>query len=58
MNKYALILRLLLLAVFLCYFGSSLPIEWVYVVVAVTGVVAAIAGYLLVLDHQKAGDRK
>ena len=58
MNKFALILPLLILAVFLGYYGSSLPKEWVYLAVAVTGVVVAIAGFLLFLDHQKAGDKK
>ncbi len=57
MNKFALILPLLMLAVFLGYFGSSLPKEWVYTAVAVTAVVAAIVGYLLFLDYQKAGER-
>ncbi len=36
MNKFALILPLFILAVFLGYCGSSLPKEWVYAVVVVT----------------------
>jgi len=58
MNKYALILPLLILAVFLGYFASSLPTEWVYAAVIVTGVVVAIGIYLLFLEHQKAGEEK
>ena len=58
MNKFVLILPLLMLAVFLGYYGSSLPIEWIFVAIAVTVVVASIAGTKLFIDHQKAGDKK
>lgn len=58
MNKFAVILPLLMLAVFLGYFGSSLPTEWIYALIIVAVVVVAITGYLLFLEHQKAGDRK
>ena len=47
MNKFVLILPLLILAVFLGYFGSSLPTEWVCAVIIVTVVVVAIGAYLL-----------
>ena len=58
MNKFALILPLLMLAVFLGYCGSGLPREWVYAAVVVTVVVVAIAGYLLFLEKQRAGEGK
>ncbi len=58
MNKFALILPLLILAVFLGYFGSSLPTEWLYAVVIVAAVAVAIAGYLLYIEHQKGDEGK
>jgi uncharacterized membrane protein len=54
MNRYALILPLLILAVLLGYFSSSLPREWIYAVVIVVGVVAS-AGYLLYIEQEKGG---
>jgi len=53
MNKYVLILPLVILSVFLGYFGSSLQIEHVYTIAAVTTVLVATSGYLLFLKHQK-----
>lgn len=58
MNKFAIILPLIILSAFLGYFGSSLPIEQIYTILAVTAVGVAAAGILLFLDYQKAGDRK
>jgi len=46
MKKYVLILPLVILSVFLGYFGSSLPMEYGYAIVAATVIVAAIVGYL------------
>ena len=58
MNKYVLILPLVILSVFLGYFGSSLQMEHVYAIAAVTTVLVAIAGCLLFLKHQKVGEDK
>ena len=58
MNRYALVLPLLMLSVFFGYFGSSLQMEHVYVIATVTTVLAATSGYLLFLKQQKAGDSK
>jgi len=58
MNKYALILPLVILPVFLGYFASSPKMEHVYTIAAVTTVFVAIAGYLLFLKHQKVGEDK
>ncbi|UCC58457.1 MAG: hypothetical protein JSW14_00580 [Candidatus Bathyarchaeum sp.] len=58
MNKFALILPLLMLAVFLGYCGSVLPREWVYAAIIVTVVVVAIVGYFLFLEKQKTGEGK
>jgi uncharacterized membrane protein YfcA len=58
MNKFVLILPLLVLAVFLGYFGSNLPTEWFFAVVILMVVVVAIAVYVLLLEKQKAGEGK
>lgn len=58
MNKYVLILPLVILSVFLGYFCSSLQIKHVYAIAAVTTVLVATSGYLLFLKHQKVGDSK
>ena len=58
MNKFVLILPLLMLAVFLGYCGSGLPREWVYAAVIVTLIVVAIVAYLLFLEKQKSGEAK
>lgn len=58
MNKYALILPLVVLSFFLGYFASSSKMEHVYTVATVTTVFVAITGYLLFLKHQKVGDSK
>ena len=58
MNKFAIILPLIILSAFLGYFGSSLQMEQVYAILAVTTVGVALAGILLFLDHQKTGDRR
>ena len=57
MNKFAIILPLIILSAFLGYFGSSL-LEQVYAILAVTTVGVALGGILLFFDHQKAGDRR
>ena len=51
MNKFILILPLLILAVFLGYCGSSLTSEWVFALVIIA--IVAMAGYLLWLQKQK-----
>ncbi len=56
MNKYVLILPLVIWAVFLGYFVSSLQTEHVYAIATVTVAFAVIVGYLLFLKQQKAGD--
>ncbi len=59
MNKYALRLPLVILSVFLGYFGSSLKMEHIYVTAIVTAVFVAIAGYSLFvkrLRKSKQGD--
>jgi len=58
MNKYVLILPLVILSVFLGYFASSSKMEQVYAIAAVTTVLVATSGYLLFLKHQKVGDSK
>jgi parallel beta-helix repeat protein len=58
MNKYALILPLVILSFFLGYFASSSKMEHFYTIATVTTVLVAIAGYLLFLKHQKVGDSK
>jgi len=58
MNKYALILPLVILSFFLGYFASSSKMEHFYTIAAVTTVIVAIAGCLLFLKHQKVGDSK
>jgi len=58
MNKYALILPLVILSFFLGYFASSSKMEHFYTIATVTTVIVAIAGYLLFLKHQKVGDSK
>jgi len=58
MNKYALMLPLVMLSFFLGYFASNLQMEHVFVIATVTTVIVAIAGYLLFLKHQKGGDSK
>jgi hypothetical protein len=58
MNKYVLILPLVALSVFLGYYASSSKMEHFYTVATVTTVLVAIAGLLLLLKHQKAGDSK
>ena len=58
MNKYALILPLVILSFFLGYFGSSLQIKHVYAIAAVTTVLVATSGYSLFLKHQKVSDSK
>jgi len=58
MKKYVLIRPLVILSVFLGYFGSSLKMEHVYAIATVTTVLVAIAGCLLFLKHQKVGDSK
>ena len=58
MKKYVLILPLVILSVFLGYFGSSLKMEHVYAISTVTTVIVAMSGYLLFLKQQKAGDSK
>ena len=58
MNKYVLILPLVILSVFLGYFASISKMEHVYTIATVTTVLVAIAGYLLFLKHQKVGDSK
>jgi len=58
MNKYALILPLVILSFFLGYFASISKMEHVYTIATVTTVLVAIAGYLLFLKRQKVGDSK
>ena len=58
MNKYALILPLVILSFFLGYFASGSKMEHVYTIATVTTVLVAIAGCLLFLKHQKVGDNK
>ena len=58
MNKYALILPLVILSFFLGYFASSSKMEHFYTIATVTTVIVAIAGYLLFLKHQKVSDSK
>jgi len=58
MNKYALTLPLVISSVFLGYFGSSLKMEHVYAIAAVTTVFVATSGYLLFLKHQRVGEDK
>ncbi len=58
MNKYALILPLVILSFFLGYFASSSKMEHFYTIATVTTVLVAIAGCLLFLKHQKVGDSK
>ena len=59
MNKYALMLYLVILPVFLAYFGSSLKMEHLYAIATVTAVFVAITGYSLFfkrLRKSKQGD--
>jgi len=59
MNKYALMLPLGILSVFLGYFGSSLKMEHLYAIATVTAVFVAITGYSLFfkrLRKSKQGD--
>jgi len=58
MNKYALILPLVILSVFLGYLGSSLQMEHIYAIATASTVFAAIPGYVLFLKHQKVGEEK
>jgi len=58
MNKYALILPLVILSFFLGYFASGSKMEHVYTIATVTTVLVAIAGCLLFFKHQKVGDSK
>lgn len=58
MNKYALMLPLVILSVFLGYFGSSLKMEHLYAIATVTTVFVAASGLLLFLKHQKVGNSK
>jgi hypothetical protein len=58
MNKYVLILPLVILSFFLGYFASNSKMEHVYTIATVTTVLVAIAGCLLFLKHQTAGDSK
>jgi NADH:ubiquinone oxidoreductase subunit 6 (subunit J) len=58
MNKYALILPLVVLSFFVGYFASSSKMEHVYLIATVSTVFVAIAGFLLFLKHQKVGDSK
>ncbi len=58
MNKYVLILPLVVLSVFLGYFGSTLQMEHVYAIATVTTVFVATYGLLLFFKHQKRGEDK
>jgi len=58
MNKYVLILPLVVLSVFLGYYGSTLQMEHVYAMATATTVFVATSGLLLFLKHQKVGDSK
>ena len=58
MSKYALMLPLVILSVFLGYFGSTSKMEQIYAIAIVTTVFAAIAGYSFFLKHQNGGDSK
>lgn len=58
MDRFVLILPLLILAVLLGYFGSSLPKEWVYAVVVLAAGMVAIEGYLLYIEKQKGDESK
>ena len=61
MNKYALILPLVVLAFLLGYFSSCINAEDIYLVSAVTAAIAAIlaviAGYLQFIKNKK-GENK
>lgn len=58
MNKFAVIMPLIIVSVFLGYFVSSLEMEHVFAILAITAVGVAIAGILLFHKQQKVGDRK
>jgi Na+-driven multidrug efflux pump len=58
MNKYVLILPLVVLSVFFGYFGSTLQVEHVYAIAVVTTVFVATYQLLLFLKHQKRGEDK
>lgn len=58
MNKYALMLPLVILSVFLGYFGSTSKMEHIYAIAIVTTVFATIAGYSFFHKHQNGGDSK
>jgi len=58
MNKYALILPLVILSFFFGYFASSSKMEHFYTIATVTAVLVAIAGCLLFLKRQKVGEDK
>jgi len=51
MNKYALMLPLVILSVLLGYFGSNLKIEQVYAFLALTAAGATTFGYLSLRDR-------
>ncbi len=61
MNKYALILSLVVLAFLLGYFSSCIKAEDIYLLSAVTAGIAAIlaviAGYLQFIKHKKGGNK-
>jgi len=61
MNKYALILPLVVLAFLWGYFSSCIKTEGIYLVSAVTASIAAIlaviAGYLQFIKHKKGGNK-
>jgi len=58
MNKYALILPLVISSFFLGYFASNSKMEHVYTIATVTTVLVAITGCLLFFKHQKVGNSK
>jgi hypothetical protein len=58
MNRYALILQLVVLSFLLGYFASNSQREYVYAIAILTAVFVTAAGYLFFVKHTKSDDRK